>query len=125
MRIFVDVDDTLYLYQGNRALHPYGRIYGEPFNPNWELIARLLILQHKTRMFDSHGIEIFVWSGGGVDYAEQARSEFLPFADHVVIKDPSLLHSSDIVIDDMKLDGRGTHYLPQDFGWFKQVLDNY
>lgn len=66
-RILVDVDDTLILYK-SAGIHPYGFIYGDPFEPNKELIERL-------KKFDG---EIIIWSGGGAGYAEKVANMVLP-----------------------------------------------
>ncbi len=66
-RILVDIDDTLVLYRSG-GIHPYGFLYGYPFEPNKELIDRL-------KKFDG---EIIVWSGGGAEYANKVAKMLLP-----------------------------------------------
>lgn len=50
-----DVDGTLIWQEGTR---------GVPDTPRYEVIALLL-------QFESFGYDIFIWSGGGIDYAER------------------------------------------------------
>lgn len=68
--VFIDVDDTLVLYQNEtKGIHPYGILHGEPYEPNTKLIEKL-------KSFDG---DIIVWSGGGKEYARQvARMILLP-----------------------------------------------
>ena len=93
--VFVDVDDTLIIYQGD-SIHPYGVINGEPYEPNYKLIERL-------KKFDG---KIVIWSGGSRDYARAVAKKVLPeelryiigskFEDFCTIKD------GDIVVDDQE-----------------------
>ena len=65
MTIFVEVDDTLVLYDPSRSgPHPYGVFDGIPWKPNERLIEGL-----KAAARD--GTVVIVWSGGGRQYVQQ------------------------------------------------------
>lgn len=107
MRLFVDVDDTLVLYQ-TLGPNPYGYYMGTPWQPNVRLIEGI-----KQFHRDYPATLITVWSGGGRAYARE-WAERLGLGDIVttVIKDEStmnLITSGSIVVDDTCLGGRRTH----------------
>ncbi len=91
--VFVDVDDTLVLFDGN-TVHPYGVLEGRPYKPNLALIEKL-------NNFEGY---IVVWSGGGRDYARTVAIKVMPeeLRYQVSNKEMSKAKSGDIVIDDQK-----------------------
>jgi hypothetical protein len=98
-RIFVDVDDTLVLWQTN-SLKPDGEYLGTPYTYNRPLIAAL-----KCHYTDHPGAMIVIWSGGGRSYAKRFAEQIFG-GRHIVTlgKEPdtvSLIRDGDIVIDDM------------------------
>lgn len=107
MRLFVDVDDTLVLYQ-RPGPNPYGVYAGTPWEPNIRLIEGV-----KQFAKDNPEALIVVWSGGGRAYAiEWADRLGLGDIADGLLKDSSTMHlitEEDIVIDDMDLGGRRTH----------------
>jgi hypothetical protein len=60
MKIAFDVDDTLYKVRIRKV---DGRVIGDQI-PDYDIIQVL-------RWFVSNGDEVFVWSAGGTDYAQQ------------------------------------------------------
>ena len=102
MRIFVDVDDTLILYDNDAEKNPYGVYHGTPWRPNQPLIDALLATEHP----------VTVWSGGGDEYAKE-MSEKIGLSFPTLTKNGSNvldhLQPGDIVIDDDDLGGLRTH----------------
>lgn len=103
MRLFVDCDDTLILFD-SEGPHPFGATaYNEPFHFNEPLIA--FIRRFRQRNFDDL---IIIWSGGGRKYA-QTVAEMVGLDDigaGYLIKDRTtfdLVRKQDIVVDDQKL----------------------
>lgn len=95
MTIFVDVDDTLVLFDGDKV-NPYGVINGKPYKPNLALIEKL-------KNFKGH---IVVWSGGGRDYARMVAKIVMPkelrFTVGSKVAELSTFQAGDIIIDDQK-----------------------
>ena len=91
--VFVDVDDTLILYEGV-GIHPWGFIYGEPYNTNKKLINQLKAFKGK----------IVNWSGGGRGYAEQVAKAILPsdlkYFTMSKFAVPPDINPGDIIVDD-------------------------
>ncbi len=107
MKLFVDVDDTLVLYD-MEAPNPYGVYEGTPYTVNERLIEGLRKFR-KEHPQDS----IFIWSGGGAQYAEMwaAKLNLEGVVDWWLTKDKTiidLIEPGDIVIDDMDVKWR-TH----------------
>jgi hypothetical protein len=99
-RVFVDCDDTLIIYKDGGTVHPYGVDYGEYY------INESLAESIKNFVYDNPCALVVIWSGGGADYARRIADIVLPGVDGVtcMIKDRTtfyLVHSGDIVIDDM------------------------
>ena len=108
MNLFVDVDDTLVLYE-TPGPNPYGVLHGVPWKPNTRLIDGI-----KQFSQANPTAQIVVWSGGGQEYAvEWANRLGLGGIATGHLKDEStlslLIQDGDIVIDDLDLDGRRTH----------------
>jgi len=106
-RLFVDVDDTLVLYD-KVGPNPYGLYHGTPWTPNHRLVEGI-----KQFRLDNPTELIVVWSGGGLEYAHQWNHD-LGFDDTIIslTKDVSTLHlvrDGDIVVDDQDLGGKRTH----------------
>ena len=107
--IFVDVDDTLVLYDDSHGPgpHPYGVKYGVPWEPNKPLIQGI---KEVSRL----GFPVIVWSGGGRQYAQQWvwDLELEHYVAGALEKSPDALHTlpkaGDIVINDLPVIGR-TH----------------
>ena len=108
MTIFVDVDDTLVLYDPPRSgPHPYGVYDGIPWKPNERLIEGL-------KAAAKAGDKVIVWSGGGGRYAGWWVQQ-LELGDYVqecwTKTDTALrilVKLEDVVIDDQPVIGR-TH----------------
>jgi len=102
VRIFVDCDDTLILFDAEGETHPYGFANGTSWHPNQPLIDGLL----------ASDAEVFIWSGGGKEYA-QTIADQLGLSFPTLTKDSisvmSLVRPGDIVIDDQDLGGLRTH----------------
>ena len=101
MRLFVDVDDTLILYKGEGP-HPYGVRFGEPYVANMRLSSEM------TRFFGvNQDAQLFVWSGGGAQYAREVGSRFVHDLEPTFLtKDRDafgLVSLGDIVIDDQPI----------------------
>lgn len=102
--IFLDVDDTLVLYEDGRRtgtaprqVHPHGIFRGERFTVNHWLVERVLAHPEET---------LVVWSGGGRDYARLIVEQYIPTLAHArfLIKDESTRHlisPRDVVMDDL------------------------
>lgn len=83
-----------------------GTIYGSPFMHKAEPVLNLKTVQ-MMQLFKDHikNCKIYVWSGGGQEYAEQIVSKFglEPYVDRCFAKqqyDPELYGEVDIAIDD-------------------------
>ena len=103
MRLFVDCDDTLILYDSEGDVHPYGFSRGDPYHVNETLVA--FIWGFRAKYPDAL---IVIWSGGGRAYAEQVAREvgLSEVATLCAIKDRTtfgLVTTDDIVVDDQKL----------------------
>ncbi len=117
-RIFVDVDDTLVLYESDVPINPYGIYQGLNWKPNLDLIGHLYNATVKDPL-----VSIIVWSGGGKSYAEM-WIEKLGIEDLVTVgltkteTNFRYIGFDSLVIDDGRLEGRRTH-APDDFSWVK------
>ena len=89
--LFVDVDDTLILFEGD-GVHPYG-FYAGQYWPNEALIRRM-------RAWDG---PIVVWSGGGEEYARTVGEVVLGDLHFTALqKDErtfALVQPGDVVVD--------------------------
>ncbi len=109
IRLFVDVDDTLVIYDdGNIEPHPYGIYHGVPWTINEKLLQGI-----KDFVENNPDSLVVVWSGGGWEYAKYWADK-LNLYDSIaaLTKDSStfyLIHEGDIVVDDMDLGGLRTH----------------
>jgi hypothetical protein len=100
MNLWVDVDDTLVIYDDDgKMTHPAGIHYGTAWKVNEPLLAGI----RAFRMIYPDAM-IVLWSGGGVDYARTWRDRLLADVDaHAFGKNPqiaSLIKEDDIVVDD-------------------------
>lgn len=99
-RLFVDVDDTLVLYDLN-APNPYGIYQGVPYKLNDKLIEGI-----KKYHIDNPDELIIVWSGGGREYAEMWINNIgLNNIAYPLEKSKETFHliqDNSIVIDDME-----------------------
>ncbi len=114
MRLFVDCDDTLILYDSEGEVHPYGFVRDEPYRINDTLVAFVKAFYAKYP-----DALITIWSGGGDQYAAQVAKEVgLGEIDALcIIKDRttfSLVGEDDIVVDDQELEVAAT-VTPPDF----------
>ena len=105
--LFVDVDDTLVLYD-KAGPNPYGVYMGTSWSANEPLIEGI-----KQFAQDNPDAVIVIWSGGGKDYAgmwaHHLRLDGLMVAmdkDDMAVKE--LIRDGDIVVDDMDVSWR-TH----------------
>jgi len=103
MRLFVDVDDTLILYDVAGEQHPCGLVYGQAYTVNEELIKyiRWFALEHPDAL-------VVIWSGGGREYAEHVAR--LAGVDNIgaayLCKCPdtfALVEEDSIVFDDQEI----------------------
>lgn len=103
MRLFVDVDDTLVIWLDSHGdpitegPNPYGA-NSMDWKPNTRLILEL------ERWVQGHPDAPFiVWSGGGIDYAEQWANRLLHHLHPLILpKLPTVPHMDDIMIDDIR-----------------------
>ncbi len=108
-RLFIDVDDTLILYDdGQTEPHPYGYYRGVPWKVNEKLLQGL-----KDFADENPTSLVVLWSGGGWEYAKYWADQ-LDLDDRIaaLTKDTNtfyLIHEGDIVVDDMDLGGLRTH----------------
>ena len=97
--MFVDCDDTLVIYESG-GKHPFGDYCGEPWKPHEALVEAINAWEG----------DVFIWSGGGRDYARM-WGERLIEADHVALgKDQhsmALVRECDIAVDDEKIQVAG------------------
>ena len=115
MKLFIDCDDTLILWDmvwdEVRGLYVSGVPAGEEPLLNNELVTDISCFLSKHKNY-----ELIVWSGGGVRYAERWRDKYLPEA-RVLDKDMHTPQAGDIVVDDqyeyLKVDP-GVHVLAPD-----------
>lgn len=109
MILFVDVDDTLVIWQkAINAPQPDGFYMETPWAANERLIVGVKAFHEANpRML------IVIWSGGGKEYAEMwARRLDLNHLSIGMLKDKmayELISEGDIVIDDEDLGGHRTH----------------
>ena len=94
--LFVDCDDTLVLWPekptGTLALYR-----GDAYIPNNDLIDAV-------NAYVRPGDTLFVWSGGGVDYAAMWANKFFePGAWVALAKDITVPKVGDVVVDDQVL----------------------
>ena len=99
MTLFVDVDDTLIIYD-RPPPNPYGYYQGIPWRVNQPILDGI-------RRFHADNVEapIIIWSGGGKEYAEMWIYRFgLAGLAVGMLKDHwalSLIQEGDIVVDDL------------------------
>ncbi len=115
VNLWVDVDDTLVLYQTDQAVNPYGYYMGTPYLFNEKLIKGI-----KKFSRDHPAALIVVWSGGGAEYAEMwAHKLGIGHLVHCMTKDKlslALVREGDICVDDMEDIEQRTH---DPFSWPK------
>ncbi len=101
-RLFVDVDDTLVLFDSEGEVHPYGFWRNDAYRLNDPLAE--YIFQFRR---DNPDALIVVWSGGGAEYAKAVIDDLLHGFDATpMIKDRTtfyLVREWDIVVDDQEL----------------------
>ncbi len=93
MRVAFDIDDTLWEVIRNKESKMYGMQV-----PDHDLIQVL-------RWFYKNGDDVFVWSAGGLDYAQQivekiGLADMVTVIRKVALHDPSNPHKIDIAFDD-------------------------
>ena len=99
-RLFVDVDDTLVRWKGAYEPHPYG-FGAEGWEPNLDVIR--YIRDWKATNPDG---QVFIWSGGGREYAATWRDTLIPGLHTTTMsKIPSFTQPGDTIIDDQNLQG--------------------
>lgn len=113
MRLFIDIDDTLVIWEDEMQGDIHVR---QRWHFNTELLEAITEYIRKTSQVSS----IYIWSGGGLDYATSWKERisddpgyWIPQWDNSVIhktpiitlsKDPSILPSEeDLCIDDEEL----------------------
>lgn len=102
-RLFVDVDDTLVIYEDPATEgqpHPYGVYMRIPWHPNIALVAGV----RDFRRLYPHAL-IVIWSSGGQEYATLCADLLFPGLDVTplakVRREFGLVRPDDIVVDDM------------------------
>ena len=110
--LFVDCDDTLFLYNSGQIPNPYGFWKGLSYTPNAKLIQG--IRDFRSSHLDHKLHKIVIWSGGGAGYARECAVQLgiSGICSLFLIKDPSefyRIQEGDIVVDDEDLDGIRTH----------------
>jgi len=102
VRLFVDVDDTLVLYN-QKGVNPYGAICGTPYIVNEPLVAFIhwWAKEHPDAL-------VVIWSGGGRAYAQNvaARAGCSDVGAAYLCKDRdtlALVDKDDIVFDDQPI----------------------
>ena len=103
MRLFVDCDDTLILYDSEGEVHPYGFVKDTPYRWNQPLKNFIFAFREKYEY-----ALIVIWSGGGAKYAQRvAEAIGLDELDIVYMdkgrKTFTLVGEDDIVVDDQEL----------------------
>ncbi len=98
-KLFIDIDDTLILYQ-HVGPNPYGVYMGTPWSTNEKLLEGI-----RTHAAENPTDLIIVWSGGGRQYA-QMWTDQLGIDDLVFCMDKNkyaieLIEEGDIAVDDM------------------------
>lgn len=119
-RLFVDVDDTLVLYENDNLQNSYGVFWGVAWRPNEVLIKGM-----RDYRRDNPNALIIMWSGGGREYAKMFAGmlHIEDIVDAYYIKDDTTAHlvtKNSIVVDDMDMMGR-TH---RPFEWPEPEEDN-
>lgn len=124
IRLFVDVDDTLILYDTEGEVHPYGFVRGTPYRFNAPLIA--FVKEFRAKHPDAL---IVIWSGGGAQYARHAAESV--GIDHLdlicCIKDSTtfyLVGEDDIVVDDQELKVPAKVRHPSEFSEYDENTDD-
>lgn len=109
MKLFVDCDDTLVLWQ--YIQREDGLYFATPWQANDNLIAAI-----KGYYRERQDLELIIWSGGGVEYADRWANRFFPSIPYTVVqKDMHLPQEGDICIDDMEIAVNCTTILPAEF----------
>lgn len=113
-RLFVDIDDTLVIYDdGRNAPHPYGIYRDIPYTINEKLLKGI-----DEWNLGNPESWIIIWSGGGEEYARMWAERLGLIAGWrsgtvtPMVKDQTtfiFIREYDIVIDDMDLGGLRTH----------------
>lgn len=103
MRLFVDCDDTLVLWQPEKRTRSDGLYLGNEWERNEKLIKT--IEDYIDQMTDIGGkVELIIWSDGGKEYARMWAKRFFPEKYWVARdKDPTLPQDEDICIDDIMI----------------------
>ena len=116
MNLYVDVDDTLILWSESKS---GGGIYAGGHTPNAKLIEALI----RWRILHLTSDHIFIWSGGGADYAQGWAEKYLGWKLWFAALDKhEQLHSGfyipqvgDICIDDQSLETAAIVMSPKKF----------
>ena len=111
MRLFVDCDDTLVIWQNPHVNQDSNVWMGESWKPNDDLIFSINFALNLNP-----DIQLIIWSGGGVDYASRWAFRFFPNIPYLALaKDISLPTKEDICIDDMPIKVEGILLTPAEF----------
>lgn len=109
MKLFVDVDDTLILWQEiSLDDEKDGTYYLDPYKINYTLIV---YIRNFSLVYPNNSI--IIWSGGGKNYAQYWIDKLeLSTICIAMLKDKisfDLIKEGDIVVDDEFLNGKRTH----------------
>ncbi len=113
VNLWVDVDDTLVLYQNDNVVNPFGYYLDTPYLFNEKLIKGI-----KKFARDHPAAMVVVWSGGGAEYARMWSHKLnIAHLVHCLTKDKetlTLVKEGDICVDDMEDIKERTH---DPFSW--------
>ena len=121
-RLFVDIDDTLVLYDTDGEINPYGFLKDETYRAN----APLVDFIHRFRERYPEAL-IVIWSGGGSRYAHTvSRALGLEELEVVpMLKDQTtfgMVREKDLVVDDQPIAVPAVVISPKDYQQLEQGL---
>ena len=110
--LFVDCDDTLFLYLVSNIKNPHGLWKNIPYKCNEKLIQGIQTFRREHPNHKEHSI--YIWSGGGWEYARMCAVQLgiSSICNGFLTKDITEFHrikEGDIVIDDDDLVKVRTH----------------
>ena len=122
VRVFVDCDDTLILFDEVTEVNPYGLWRGDAYRVNTVLVDTL-------RLACRTCFTLIIWSGGGAKYAKAVSDAV--FGDDLGEVNAwldkgrptfDLVREEDIVIDDQTLAVRCEQLAPHDIERLRELL---
>ena len=112
MRLFVDCDDTLVLWDDTHQNQDKTLWIRDSWQPNTQLIAAV-----KSYADNVQPDLVIIWSGGGLEYARGWLERLFPDERGWVAasKDTTLPESGDLCVDDMEIVTKGLLVSPSKF----------